>query len=58
MSDIDHEALELALEKLAKRRLMKELREAIVYGPPVLGELLSEYQLTVKEKNERTQLDA
>ena len=53
MSDIDAEALELAIENLAKKKLMAELREAIVYGPPVLGDLLAEYQRLVKEKNER-----
>jgi hypothetical protein len=52
MSDIDPDVLELAIENLAKRRLMEELRQAIIYGPPVLGELLAEYQRVVKEKND------
>ena len=41
---IDNEILERAMENLARERFQKELREAIVYGPKVLGELWNEYE--------------
>lgn len=41
---IDAKALKQALTTVAERRLGKELREAIIYGPPLLGEILKAYE--------------
>jgi len=40
---IDSDALEEALQQLAEDKLMAELREAIVYGPLILNEIVTAY---------------
>lgn len=44
MIDIDESALKQAMENVARARFQAELREAIIYGPKILGDLLKEYE--------------
>lgn len=46
---IDGEKLDQAITNVALNRLKKELREAIVFGPPILGEIFQEYNTLVEQ---------
>jgi hypothetical protein len=41
---VNGKALERAIERVAVTRFSAELREAVVYGAPVLGEVLRAYE--------------
>jgi hypothetical protein len=43
--------LEQAIRNVAMRRLLAELREAVVFGPPVLGEIYKEFQRLQEEQD-------
>lgn len=45
---IDNEKLQSALEAVAEKHFLKELREAIAYSPPLIGEIFGEYQRIVE----------
>ena len=50
MIEVNAEALKQAMENVARERFKRELREAIIYGPRILGDLLGEYEkLTCEE---------
>lgn len=44
MIDVNEQALKQAMENVARARFQAELREAIIYGPKILGDLLKEYE--------------
>ena len=49
MIDVNAEALKQAMENVARARFQAELREAIIYGPKILGDLLGEYERLTTE---------
>ena len=49
MIDVNEQALKQAMENLARARFQAELREAIIYGPKILGDLLGEYEKLTKQ---------
>jgi hypothetical protein len=55
MIDVNEEALKQAMENVARARFQAELREAIIYGPKILGDLLGEYEKLTGEKHESGQ---
>lgn len=46
----EEQALRKAMQNVAMRNLMNELREAIVMGPKILGDIYSEYMKLTEEK--------
>ena len=42
--EINAELLNLAMENVARERFQRELREAIIYGPKILGDVFGEYE--------------
>lgn len=44
MIDVNAEALKQAMENVARARFQAELREAIIFGPRILKDLLGEYE--------------
>jgi hypothetical protein len=46
----EEQALRKALQNVAMRNLMDELREAVVLGPKILGDIYSEYMKLTEEK--------
>lgn len=49
MIDVNEQALKQAMENVAHERFQAELREAIIYGPKILGDLLKEYERLTKD---------
>lgn len=49
MMNIDADVLKVAMENVARARFQTELREAIIYNPKILGEVLGEYEKLAKE---------
>lgn len=49
MIDVNADALKQAMENLARARFQAELREAVIYGPKILGDLLKEYERLTTE---------
>lgn len=47
----DGEVLKLAMMNVAMNNFMKELREAVVFGPKILGDVYAEYTRLIEEKN-------
>ena len=58
MIDVNTEALKQAMENVARARFQAELREAIIYGPKILGDLLGEYERLTTEPTEDDYLAA
>lgn len=55
---IDGARLQQAMDNVAADQFARELREAIVYGPPVLAKVFSEYQrLAAAEAKNPDQVD-
>jgi hypothetical protein len=46
----EESALRQALQNVAMKNLMAELREAIVIGPKILGDIYSEYLKLIETK--------
>lgn len=49
--------LERAIRNVAMNRLLHELREAVTFGPPVLGEIYAEFQRLQTEQEEDDEPD-
>lgn len=54
MIKVDTDALHKALENVANEALAAELRNAIIFGPPVLCKVFNEY-LRLAELNDRAE---
>lgn len=50
---VDGKALERAIARVAEKRFAAELREAVVYGPAVLGEVFKAYEEECDKRNRR-----
>lgn len=56
MSNIDFVALEQALTNVSEKRFYAELREALIYSPPLITEIFGEY-LKVVEQNKAAEIN-
>jgi hypothetical protein len=52
---VDADLLNEAIQNIAIKRYMSEVREAIIYGDSVLGELMGEY-MRLHDKRESEQI--
>ena len=50
MIEVNADILAKAMESVARARFQAELREAIIYGPKILGDLLGEYERLAAEE--------
>jgi len=46
--------LRQAMQNVAMKNLMNELREAVVFGPKILGDIYAEYQKLSEKKDENS----
>jgi hypothetical protein len=49
----EEDTLKKAMQNVAMRNLMKELREAVMCGPKILGDIYTEYQKLEHENSEK-----
>lgn len=50
----DGDLLKQAMMNVAMNNFMKELRESVVFGPKILGDVYAEYQKLMEKKNENS----
>lgn len=58
MMEINAELLKRAMENVARERFDRELREAIIYGPRILGDVFGEYERLMAEPTDQDYLAA